>query len=76
MNRLRAKLNKIANIKLSVNILLIKAASLAAKAVPATNSSWMGTFIRQYEDVDMSVAVQTDNGLITPIVKQANLKGL
>lgn len=59
-----------------MNVLLIKAASLAAKAVPETNSSWMGDFIREYSEVDMSVAVQTDHGLITPIVKRADSKGL
>lgn len=44
--------------------------------IPETNSSWMGNFIRKHKNVDMSVAVQTDHGLITPIVFNANLKGL
>jgi len=44
--------------------------------VPATNASWQGEFIRQYKNVDMSVAGQTPTGLITPIVKEANHKGL
>ena len=53
-----------------------KAAALAAMRVPATNSSWQGEFIREYKSVDMSVAVQTPIGLLTPIVKSANSKGL
>lgn len=44
--------------------------------VPETNSSWQGNFIRKYKNVDMSIAVQTDFGLMTPIVTNANLKGL
>ena len=56
--------------------MIIKAASLACIKVPETNSSWQGSFIRKYNHVDMSVAVQTDNGLLTPIVTNSNLKGL
>ncbi|KAL9657557.1 hypothetical protein ABK040_000984 [Willaertia magna] len=62
--------------KLSVNDFLVKAASLAMRKVPEVNSSWQDTFIRQYKSVDLSVAVQTDNGLITPIVAGAEGKGL
>jgi pyruvate dehydrogenase E2 component (dihydrolipoamide acetyltransferase) len=56
--------------------MLIKAASMACMLVPEANSSWQGTHIRRYKNVDMSVAVQTDHGLITPIVKGTNLKGI
>lgn len=56
--------------------MVIKAASLACMKIPETNSSWMGNTIRKYTNVDMSVAVQTDTGLITPIVFNSNLKGL
>lgn len=56
--------------------MVIKATSLACLKVPATNSSWHGDFMREYKNVDMSIAVQTETGLITPIVKHANLKGL
>jgi len=54
---LREKLNKHATVKISVNDMIIKAASLASIKVPATNSSWQGEFVRQYKNVDMSVAV-------------------
>ena len=63
-------------VKLSVNDFIIKAAALSCKRVPACNSAWMDSFIRQHNTVDMSVAVDTGNGLITPIVKGAESKGL
>lgn len=73
---LRTKLNKFSTSKISVNDMIIKAASLASVQVPCTNSSWQGDFIRQFKNVDMSVAVSTPKGLITPIIKNANVKGL
>lgn len=55
---------------------MIKAAAMACKKVPEANSAWMGEFIRQYNTVDCSVAVQTPVGLMVPIVKDADTKGL
>ncbi|XP_076058310.1 dihydrolipoamide S-acetyltransferase muc isoform X1 [Oratosquilla oratoria] len=63
-------------IKLSVNDFIVKASALASKKVPECNSSWLDTVIREYHDVDVSVAVSTDRGLITPIVFKADAKGL
>lgn len=76
--KLRQALNASADgkYKLSVNDFLIKAIAAAAKKVPAANSSWQGESIRQYNTVDVSVAVATPTGLITPIVKSADGKGL
>jgi len=62
--------------KLSVNDFIIKASALACRRVPAANSSWQDNAIRQYNYVDVSVAVSTDAGLVTPIVKDADTKGL
>jgi pyruvate dehydrogenase E2 component (dihydrolipoamide acetyltransferase) len=62
--------------KISLNDLVIKAAALACKRVPEANSAWMDTFIRKYNNVDICVAVATVNGLITPIVFNADKKGL
>ncbi|KAK4238748.1 2-oxoacid dehydrogenases acyltransferase-domain-containing protein [Achaetomium macrosporum] len=62
--------------KLSVNDFLIKAMAVACKKVPAVNSSWRDGVIRQFNTVDVSVAVATPNGLITPIVKGVEGKGL
>ncbi|CAG5874009.1 unnamed protein product [Menidia menidia] len=76
---LRKELNeevKAQNIKLSVNDFIIKASALACLKVPECNSSWMETVIRQNHVVDVSVAVSTANGLITPIVFNAHTKGL
>ncbi|KAI0399739.1 pyruvate dehydrogenase complex dihydrolipoamide acetyltransferase [Xylaria palmicola] len=62
--------------KLSVNDFLIKAMAIACKKVPAVNSSWQGDAIRQYDNVDVSVAVATPTGLITPIVTNVEGRGL
>ncbi|KAI8903390.1 2-oxoacid dehydrogenases acyltransferase-domain-containing protein [Gorgonomyces haynaldii] len=76
--KLRQTLNKEANgkYKLSVNDFVIKASSLALIDVPEVNSSWQESFIRQYNNADIAVAVATETGLITPIVKAAEQKGL
>uniref|UniRef100_A0A667YY35 Acetyltransferase component of pyruvate dehydrogenase complex n=1 Tax=Myripristis murdjan TaxID=586833 RepID=A0A667YY35_9TELE len=75
---LRKELNEVKaqNIKLSVNDFIIKASALACLKVPEANSSWMDTVIRQNHVVDVSVAVSTASGLITPIVFNAHTKGL
>ncbi len=62
--------------KLSVNDFIIRAAALACKKVPEVNSSWLGDVIRTYDYVDISVAVAVPDGLITPIVRDAHVKGL
>ncbi|XP_013926228.1 PREDICTED: dihydrolipoyllysine-residue acetyltransferase component of pyruvate dehydrogenase complex, mitochondrial [Thamnophis sirtalis] len=64
------------NTKLSVNDFIIKASALACLKVPEANSSWLETVIRQNHVVDVSVAVSTPAGLITPIVFNAHTKGL
>ncbi len=76
--RLRKQINESHQgaLKLSLNDFVIKAAALALRQVPEVNSSWMETFIRQNHNVDISVAVATDGGLITPIVFAADSKVL
>ncbi|XP_072835403.2 dihydrolipoyllysine-residue acetyltransferase component of pyruvate dehydrogenase complex, mitochondrial [Pogona vitticeps] len=64
------------NTKLSVNDFIIKASALACLKVPEANSSWLDSVIRQNHVVDVSVAVSTPAGLITPIVFNAHIKGL
>ena len=56
--------------------MVIKAASLASTKVPQTNSQWMDDFVRQFTNVNMCVAVQTDHGLMAPVLRNTNLKGL
>lgn len=62
--------------KLSVNDFIMKAAAIALKQVPAVNSAWHGDFIRENHVQDISMAVSTPTGLITPIVRNAGSIGL
>ncbi|WP_376091063.1 pyruvate dehydrogenase complex dihydrolipoamide acetyltransferase [Roseomonas sp. CCTCC AB2023176] len=62
--------------KLSVNDLVIKAAAATLRRVPAVNVSWTDEAMIQYDDVDISVAVSIPDGLITPIIRGADRKGL
>ncbi|RQO85087.1 hypothetical protein POPTR_001G198000v4 [Populus trichocarpa] len=62
--------------RISLNDLVIKAAALALRKVPQCNSSWTDNYIRQYNNVNINVAVQTDNGLYVPVIKDADKKGL
>jgi pyruvate dehydrogenase E2 component (dihydrolipoamide acetyltransferase) len=62
--------------KLSVNDLLIKAAAITLRRVPKVNASFTEDAIVLYDDVDISVAVSIPDGLITPIIRQADRKGL
>ncbi len=62
--------------KISVNDIVIKACAMALKKVPQANASWTETASIYYNNIDISVAVSTDGGLITPIVKNADMKSL
>ncbi len=62
--------------KISVNDMVIKASAVALMQVPAANASWSDDGIKMYSQADISVAVAIDDGLITPIVRNANGKGL
>jgi pyruvate dehydrogenase E2 component (dihydrolipoamide acetyltransferase) len=73
----RKKLNeKLANGKISVNDLVIKAAAIALKQVPAANASWTESETRVYHSIDISVAVAIEGGLVTPVIRNAQNKGL
>jgi pyruvate dehydrogenase E2 component (dihydrolipoamide acetyltransferase) len=75
---LRKQLNERpgADYKLSVNDFVIKAAALALRKVPAANVSFGGDKIYQYHDVDIGVAVAIPDGLVTPVIRKADQKGL
>lgn len=62
--------------KISVNDFIIRASALALKKVPTANACWGGDKILQYKDFDISVAVAIEGGLITPVVRNADQKGL
>jgi pyruvate dehydrogenase E2 component (dihydrolipoamide acetyltransferase) len=80
--KLRAELNARSSkdgpgaFKLSVNDLIIKACALALRRHPNVNASYTDAAILIYDDVDISVAVAIPDGLITPIVRKADEKGL
>jgi pyruvate dehydrogenase E2 component (dihydrolipoamide acetyltransferase) len=62
--------------KLSVNDMVIKASALALRRVPKVNASFTEEGVAFYDDVDVSVAVAIPDGLITPIIRRADQKGL
>ena len=64
------------NNKISINDILVKALAIAQHNNPETNVSWFDGKIIRYSSVDVSIAVALTDGLITPIIKDANLKGL
>ena len=64
----RAKANEVLDVKTSVNDWVIKACAGALVEVPVCNSQWFDGHIRQYAHADVSVAVNTEHGLLTPIV--------
>jgi pyruvate dehydrogenase E2 component (dihydrolipoamide acetyltransferase) len=62
--------------RVSVNDFVIRATALALRQVPAANAAWSDDAILLWDTVDIAVAVALDDGLITPIVKMADRKGL
>jgi len=77
LNEARKTLNEAQkDVKISVNDFIIKAVAMSLRTMPACNSAFMGDFIREFGNIDISVAVATPAGLITPIIKDADMKGL
>jgi pyruvate dehydrogenase E2 component (dihydrolipoamide acetyltransferase) len=76
--KLRSELNARAgaDYKLSVNDFVIKAAALALRKVPNANASFGGDKLYYYTDVDVGVAVAIEDGLVTPVIRKADQKGL
>ncbi len=62
--------------KISVNDLVVKAVALALREVPTANSSWSDEAILLYNNIDVSIAVAVDGGLLTPIVRNADQKSI
>ena len=81
---LRKELNsKLANLppehggtKFSVNDLTLKAAAEAVRRVPAINRSWEGETIQQHPNVHLAFGVAIEDGLVTPVIRSAETKGL
>ncbi|KFQ34699.1 hypothetical protein N331_01534, partial [Merops nubicus] len=73
--KLRKELAK-DDIKVSVNDFIIKATAVTLKQMPDVNATWDGEVCRQLHSIDISIAVATDRGLITPIIKDVAAKGI
>ncbi|MDQ8936041.1 pyruvate dehydrogenase complex dihydrolipoamide acetyltransferase [Acinetobacter rudis] len=73
---IRQQINAVAKEKISVNDMIIKAVALASAQVPEMNACWAETAIHQYHHVDISVAVATEKGLFTPVIRQVENKSL
>ena len=70
----RSKMNEISPVKISFNDIVLKACAIALKKHPAVNSSWRGDTIRVNHHVNIGVAVAVDEGLLVPVVRNADLK--
>ncbi|MEU2129531.1 2-oxo acid dehydrogenase subunit E2 [Streptomyces sp. NPDC018352] len=66
---LRQRINAVSPVKVSVNDLLIKAVATAHTQVPGMNAVWQPEAVRRFRSVDVSVAIATDTGLVTPVLR-------
>ncbi len=75
---LRARINekRAADERISVNDFIIKASAIALRRVPAANAVWTEDAILRLQDVDIAVAVATEGGLVTPLIRQADKKSV
>ncbi|QRR01233.1 pyruvate dehydrogenase complex dihydrolipoamide acetyltransferase [Dyadobacter sandarakinus] len=73
---LRPQLNEVSSAKISFNDMVIKACAVALKQHPAVNSAWLGDKIRKYNYVNVGVAVAVDEGLLVPVIRDADKKTL
>lgn len=81
LTELRASLNSTMKLDeddggITVNDLLMKAAAAAMKTVPAANASWMNSFVRVYDSVDINVVVGNGSSLYAPVIRDVGRKGL
>ena len=75
--QLRARVNEQdPGLELTLTDIIVRAAALALRQVPAANSAWAEGAVRLYDAADVAVAVDTPQGLITPIIRHADRKGL
>ena len=73
---LRGPMNEASPTKISFNDMVIKASALALRKHPAVNSAWLGDKIRKYNYVNVGVAVAVEDGLLVPVVRDADKKSL
>lgn len=72
----RKSMNSNEGVKVSFNDMVIKAVSMALRKHPAINSSWLGDVIRRNSHVHIGVAVAVEEGLLVPVIRFADSKGL
>lgn len=72
----RKAVNANEGIRVSFNDMVIKACAVALRHHPAVNSAWLGDKIRKYDHINIGVAVAVEDGLLVPVVRFADTKGL
>lgn len=73
---LREEINEYSPVRVSVNDLVVKAVAMAFVDVPDANVTWGETVLRKHSSVDISIAVSTEGGLVTPVVRSSELKSV
>lgn len=76
INKLRLSVKANTDEKITITDILIKVMSLACLEFPMVNSQWSGEAIFVQKSVDVSVAVSTENGLFTPVVRNCQVKSI
>lgn len=74
--RLRQAINGDATVKVTINDFIVKAAGAAMVRVPEMNVAWTGEAVRQFDTVDIAVAMATERGLMTPVVRSVATRSL
>jgi len=72
----REQMNQVSEVKISMNDLVVKACAVALRKHPNINSSWLGTKIRYNNHIHIGVAMAVEDGLLVPVVRFADQKGL
>ena len=72
----RKALNEDAPVRISFNDMIVKACAAALRRHPEINASWLGDKITYHQDINIGVAVAIDEGLMVPVIRQADLKSL
>jgi pyruvate dehydrogenase E2 component (dihydrolipoamide acetyltransferase) len=73
---IRKGLNSVEGVKVSFNDMVVKAVGMSLKQHPTVNSAWMGDFIRKNQHVHVGVAVAVEDGLLVPVIRFADTKGI
>jgi pyruvate dehydrogenase E2 component (dihydrolipoamide acetyltransferase) len=72
----REAMNAAGDVRISFNDLVVKACAKALRLHPKMNSSWLGDIIKVHGGVHVAVAVAIEDGLVTPVIRDADIKGL